>query len=390
MPVSLHKRQRRVLIAMGYYDHRVHRGIEKFAQEHGWHLSAEVTREKVIPWGWNGEGILAWLGAGDDLARFVAGAKKPTVDFSFRRPELKFPRVLMDHAAAARLAAEHFLSRGFSHFIFCSDTENWSFEERGCAFVQALRQAGKDCTWLRCQQSAAGRLNGRREQWRQKRKWLTAQLEKAPKPVAVYTAADGVALDLLETCEVAGLAVPEQVAIVASDNSFLSVDTMYIPLSSVDPNLEVVGYRGAALLEDLMNGQPPPREPIRVPPAGLIIRRSSDLFAVNHPGIARSLRFIEEHCHEPIGVVDLARVAGMSLRGFYQVFLKNTGRPPGSELQRLRLERAKKLLAESDKKLSEIADACGYHSSNSFWAAFKQAVKMSPGQYRAKLRGVHY
>src|SRR5882762_6807732 len=64
----MRKSQRRVLLALGWYDYRLHRGIEKFAQEHGWYLSANLTREKVIPWGWEGDGILAWLGAGDDLA----------------------------------------------------------------------------------------------------------------------------------------------------------------------------------------------------------------------------------------------------------------------------------------------------------------------------------
>ena len=44
----------------------------------------------MIPWGWEGDGILAWLGAWDDLAEFVERENKPTVDFSFRRPHLHF------------------------------------------------------------------------------------------------------------------------------------------------------------------------------------------------------------------------------------------------------------------------------------------------------------
>src|SRR3954452_6767286 len=113
-------RQNRILLALGWYDHRLHEGIAKFAAEKGWHLCSDVTKEKVIPWGWQGDGILAWLGAGDDLADFVVKAKKPTVDFSFRRPQLRFPRVLVDHAKSARLAAEHFISHGLTHFLFYS------------------------------------------------------------------------------------------------------------------------------------------------------------------------------------------------------------------------------------------------------------------------------
>ncbi|HKI68263.1 MAG TPA: XylR family transcriptional regulator, partial [Verrucomicrobiae bacterium] len=306
----MRKRQKRVLIALGWYDYRLHRGIEKYAQEHGWHVSANLAREKVIPWGWDGDGILAWLGAGDDLAEFVRSVKKPTVDFSFRRPHLHFPRVLEDHAHAAQLVAEHFLSRGFRHFIFYSDHDNWSYEERGEGFGAALEVAGYSCSWLRWHKSPAYRKD--REHWKRKRNWLAGQMKQATKPLAVFAANDDQALDVLETCVAAGIAIPEQVAIVGAENYLLAPNAMHTPVSSVDTNLETLGYRGAELLDGLMNGKKPPRKPIRIPAAGLITRKSSDLLAVNHKGVANSLRFIWEHCHEPISVKNLVGVAAMS------------------------------------------------------------------------------
>jgi LacI family transcriptional regulator len=376
------KRQKRVLIALGWYDYRVHRGIEKFAQEHGWHLSTNFAREKVIPWGWAGDGILAWLGAGDDLAEFVTVAKKPTVDFSFRRPHLQFPRVLEDHANAAQLVAEHFLSRGFRNFVFYSDAENWSYEERGQGFIDALKLSGHSCEWLRWHQSPAYRVD--REQWSRKRKWLLAQMQRATKPLAVFAANDEQALDVLETCQAAGIAIPEQIAIVGAENYLLAPDAMLTPISSVDTNLEQLGYSGAALLDKLMNGGRPPPQPIRVPAAGLIARKSSDLLAVNHKGVANSLRFIWEHFHEPISVKDLVGVAAMSRRGLHKAFLENLGRTPGQELQRVRIERAKRLLGESDHKVEIVAGMCGFQSANSFCVAYKQATGMSPKHFRDK------
>ena len=193
------------------------------------------------------------------------------------------------------------------------------------------------------------------------------------------------AVDILETCESIGLSVPEQVAIVGADNLLLAADTMRTPITTVDPNLEAMGYRGAALLDELMDGKRPPKEPIRVPPAGLIVRKSSDLFAVNHEGIARSLRFIWEHCHEPIGVGDMATAAAMSLRAFHQTFVEYVGRSPGSELQRVRIERAKHLLISSSDKTEIVAAKCGYQSLNSFWVAFRKATGLSPKRYRQQL-----
>jgi len=374
--------QRRVLLALGWYDYRLHRGIEKYAQERGWYISANLTREKVIPWGWEGDGVLAWLGAGDDLAEFVKHARRPTVDFSLRRPHLPFARVLEDHAHAASLVAEHFLSRGFTNFMFYSDTENWSYEERGQAFVETLKAAGHGCMWLRWHQSVAYRTG--RDQWRRKRNWLAARMRQAPKPLAIFAANDEQALDVLESCESASLPVPERVAIVGAENYLLAPDAMHTPISSVDTNLETLGYRGAELLDRLMSGKQVPKEPIRVPAAGLVARQSSDLLAVDHGGVARSLRFIWEHSHEPISVKDLVGVAAMSRRGLHKAFLEHLGRTPGQELHRIRIERAKKLLGESNHKIETLAGMCGYQSANSFCVAFKQTTGMSPKQFREK------
>ena len=120
---------------------------------------------------------------------------------------------------------------------------------------------------------------------------------------------------------------------------------MHTPISSVDTNLELVGYRGAALLDTLMNSKSrASSRAVTHRSAGLIARKSSDLLAIKHPGVARALRFMMEHCHEGIGVDDLAKAAAMSRRGLHQAFLEQLGRPPGHELQRLRLERAKRQL----------------------------------------------
>ena len=378
------RKYKRVLVALGWYDYRLHRGIEKYARENAWFLSANLAREPVIPWGWEGDGILAWLGAWDELAEFVERQHKPTVDFSFRRPHLNFARVLEDHAHAARLVADHFLSRGFARFIFYSDAANWSYEERGQAFRTEVERAGRRCLWLKWHESEAFRTD--REQWRQKLSWLAAQLKKAAKPVGVFAANDQHGLDVLEACQSAGLAVPGEVAIVGAENCLLAPDAMQTPISSVDTNLELLGYRGAELLHGLMQGQPPPKEPIRIPAAGLVARKSSDLLALDHPGVARSLRFIWEHFHEPISIKDLVGVAAMSRRGLHNAFLEHVGRTPGEELHRVRIERGKELLRETGHKIETLAGMCGYRSPNSFCVAFKQTTGLSPKQFRNKTR----
>jgi LacI family transcriptional regulator len=373
-------RHKRVLLALGWYDYRLHLGIERYAQEHGWSLSSNYSRERVIPWGWDGDGILAWLGAGDDLARFVWSAHKPTVDFSLRRPQFKCARVLEDHAHAAQLAAEHLLARGIENFIFYSDDANWAYEERGSAFVAGMRKLGHPCQWLRrhhCKDFRTGR-----GEWQRRLKWLAQSLKATAQPVGVLAANDQHALEVLEACELAGLKVPEQVAVVGIGNYLLAPDAMQMPISSVDTHLEMLGYRGAAALDDLMNGRKVSSPPLRVPAKGVIARKSSDLLALNHPNIARALRFIWEHSHEPINVGDVVKVSAMSRRGLHVAFLQHVGRTPGDEIRRVRLEAARRLLLETSEKVETIAMTCGYQSLNSFCVAFKNLTGKSPGEFR--------
>lgn len=378
-------KQKNVLVALGWYDHRLLQGIATYATEKRWHLAAHsIIHEKVIPWGWEGDGVLAWLAAGDDLADFVVSVKKPTVDFSMRRPQLPFGRVIQDHAKTGQLVAEHFLTRGFHHFGFYSDSENWSQVERGEGFRQALAASGKTCKWMQWQEAPAKRPNENR--WLQRRKWLLSQLKSAEKPVAIFTANGTLAVEVQELCVDAKIGVPGEVAIVGIDDYLLSVGATNRSISGVATNLEEQGYQGAALLDRLMQGGKMPKKPVRVPPAQIITRKSSDIFAVNHRGVAQGLHFIAEHFAEAIGVDDVARASGMSRRGLHQAFCEHIGSAPGDKIRSVRLELAKRLLAETEDKIEAIARQSGYPNLNSFFIAFRKAEKSTPAEYRRVAR----
>jgi LacI family transcriptional regulator len=356
------KRPRNVLLALGWYDHRLLQGIATYATEHRWHLASHsIIHEKVIPWGWDGDGILAWLGAGDDLADFVLKAAKPTVDFSLRRRDTPFAHVVQDHAKAGEQVADHFIERGLTRFCFFRDTENWSQVERGEAFAEALRRRGFACEQLRWQ--PAGRRGTAQDEWQRRRAWLMNRL-----------------------CEEAGLHVPTQVAIVGIDDYLLSVGAIKKYVSGVDTNLEEQGYRGAELLDRLMRGEPAAAEPVRIQPAGVITRMSSDILATGHEGVVRALHHITDHFAGPLGVKELATIAHMSERGLRQAFVKHVGCTPGDRLRTVRIDSAKRLLAGSTEKIEAISHRCGYPNLNSFFAAFRRTENMTPAEYRRIMR----
>lgn len=375
------KKQKNVLLALGWYDHRLLHGIATYAEQHNWHLAAHsIIHEKVIPWGWQGDGVLAWLASGDDLADFVVSVKRPTVDFSMRRPQLPFARVVQDHALTGRLVAEHYLARGFENFLFYSDLDNWSQEQRGDGFVSTLKQSGRECQWLRWHKMIEYR--GGQSDWSERRDWMIAQLKRVPKPIAIFVANGTLAVEVQELCDQAVIDVPGEVAIVGIEDYLLSVRGGRRSISGVDTNLEEQGYQGAALLDRMMRGCKKPEQPVRIAPAQIITRKSSDIFAVGHAGVARALHFISENFAMPLGIDEIASVAGMSVRGLHEAFSDHVDCTPGDMIRTVRFNFAKKLLATSEEKIESIAQQSGYPNINTFFIAFRKTENMTPGAFR--------
>ena len=85
--------------------------------------------------------------------------------------------------------------------------------------------------------------------------------------------------------------------------------------------------------------------------------------------------------HKVIG----AGFAAMRASGLHKAFWEHLGRTPGQELQRVRIEHAKKLLSESNLKIEALAEMSGYQSANSFCIAFKRVTGMSAKQFRESI-----
>jgi LacI family transcriptional regulator len=375
------KQQKTVLLALGWHDHRLLNGIATFATEHNWHISAaSITKELKIPWGWQGDGVLAWLAGSDELFEFVRSLKIPTVDFSLRRENSSFAHVAQDHLACSRMAADHFLRRGFRNFIFYSDSDNWTSEERGRGFVETLAVKGLKCDWIKWQLHKQYRVQ--RGEWANRRGWLVDHLRKAPKPLAVFTANGTLAIEILEACEEAEISIPRDVALIGIEDDLLLPQSTQRPITAVEPNFEELGYQGAAWLDRLMRGGALPATPVRVPPSRIIPRQSTEVTAVRHEALSKALHFIAANFHDVIDIDQVARHCGMSRRGLHQAFVDHLETTPGEHLRFTRIENAKRLLIDTDQKIESIAAESGYPSVNSFFIAFRHVSGTTPAEFR--------
>lgn len=97
------------------------------------------------------------------------------------------------------------------------------------------------------------------------------------------------------------------------------------------------------------------------------------------------LGYMEIHRAQDIRMPMLAAMAGMSESTLTRRFRKVMGRSPIEHLIRLRIERARHLLASPDLNITEIAHECGFADSNYFSRCFRSTTGVSPRDYRARL-----
>ena len=207
-------------------------------------------------------------------------------------------------------------------------------------------------------------------------------LRGTPKPLAVFATSDLLALRVMAAGIDAGLLVPEDVAIMGCHNDQLECESAPIPLTSVETNEEMIGYAGAAALDSLMSRAKRAKGPVVIPSGGVVARQSTDIYAVAHPAVRRTLVFMRDSSAKNIKTSDLVGVAGMSRRGLEKAFLQHLGRLPMQELRRLRFEAAQRLLRETDMKISAVASETGYRSGNTLGIVFRRTCGTSPRKWR--------
>jgi LacI family transcriptional regulator len=370
-------RRKRVLLMLGYYEHRMHLGVARFARQANWILDSSMAHYGLLPDCRQCDGVLALiLPDRRELARRLRRLRVPIVDLIADVAGIATARVLLDNAAIGRMAAEHLLQRGFRNLAFCKCTDYTDVRGREAGFASAVAAAGRG--HYRLDRLAAAKRHPRLDLIA----WLAGQLRELPKPLGVVAQSDHRAAEVIIACESAGLAVPEQVAIVGVDNDQYTCEFAPVPITSIDSNREEYAYRGAWLLDRLMQGEPAPAQPILVPPRGLVVRRSSDILAVEHPEVAKALSFIWRHFADRISVDDVVTASSTSRCSLYRAFESHLGRTMREEIERKRIEYAQTLLTDSSDKISHIARQCGFGSGEQFCRAFARATGVTPRDFR--------
>lgn len=365
-------------------------GIARYSHLHGpW--SFYVTPgdfEQVVPkmLEWGGDGIIARV-ANRNIEQAILDAGVPTITLERSTATVSdddrlehISEIRVNSYKVGQLAADHLVERYYRHYAYIGAYgRSWS-EERESGFRDRLAENGFETHIYPIPTKKADRV------WERESHQIGAWIADLPKPLAIMACNDDRGREVLDACNLVGLNSPEDVAVVGVDNDELFCELADPPLSSVAFNVEDGGYRAAELLDQMMTHKSRKRQTVMIEPIHVVTRRSSDVIALADREVASALTFIHQAMGRNITVDEVAKHLAVSRRYIEVRFRKALGRTILSEITRVRLAHAKRLLELTDYPIPRIADLAGYNSASYLITVFRQNNGITPAQYRKSLR----
>jgi LacI family transcriptional regulator len=149
---------------------------------------------------------------------------------------------------------------------------------------------------------------------------------------------------------------------------------------------EQIGFEAARLLDEMLQGRPVSTTQLLLPPQGVVTRHSTDVLSIDDPDVAEAARFIRENASRSITVQNVLDCVSMSRRNLERRFTRVMKRSLLEEIRRVRLDRATRLLRETDLDMSHVAEQSGFGSPIRFSTVFKEMTGVAPSIYRRKHR----
>lgn len=359
-------------------------GIARYARRHtNWSL---VVSPMWQPWfdlelaGRNVRGLIG-------VARRLRGleplaAELPRVSITYRGDD-GLRTVIPDHARVGVKVAEHLLDRGLMSF--------GSFMDASPDMVSAPRMHG---AFEEAVTAAGGTVRRFTHGVRTAQAWTPSRqiedlcewLQTLPKPVGILASDDNHAWRAIEAAKRVGLRVPDDVAVVGVSNDEWFCSFGDPPISSATYNQEAVGYEAARVLHRMLSTGRLETGMTMVEPGEVVVRASSEVFAVADPLVSRALRFIWTEPEQDYKVASLLRHLHVSRSVLYRSFAAAGRASPAVELRRSRLARAKRLLLQGADSMTDIAAACGFEHVSQLSREIRRATGHSPTAWRVRGR----
>jgi LacI family transcriptional regulator len=361
---------RRVLSGVGHYSRFVRNW--SFRTFSPWEL--HLIRQLIVAW--KPTGVISCVrNSSNGFFDLIAGHRLPLVQADGVDKVIDAPHVYTDGVEVARMVADYLADRGIRSFGYVGGEGLQDARQ-----AQALEAAvtGRNFSFARF----SGEIRGESDPRKEFHRWLRDR----PRPAGLLAATDWVGWHVISESIEAGFHVPDDFAVIGIADDRPWCELAPVPLSSVAIAAEKIGYQAASLLDQMMSGKPVPASPVILPPVGIVARRSTDIIAAEDPDIAEVLRYMHDHAREGCSVKELLRMVPMDRRRLERWFRQNLGRSPLEEIQRLRVGHVKRLLAETEEGMEEIATRCGFVNAKLLSRSFRREAGTTLLQYRRQFR----
>ncbi len=293
-------------------------------------------------------------------------------------------RILVDNHEIGQRAAEHLLTCGQQRFAYIGAEGVHQCNQRLEGFCGHLKRSDLECLPFRVDLTRARMIYS--HAWLAPDPQVANWLKELPKPVGIFADGDALGREILDSCMALDIRVPQEVAVVGINNDEDLCLASHPLLSSVPIPFDRIGYEAASWLDRLMDGDSPPKDLVYIPIPPAIRRESTNIAALDEPLLADAIHFVREHACDPIDVNRILEEVPIGRRRLERGFQRTLGLSPHAEIRRVQMEKACKLLIESDLSVGRIAKAVGLTRAH-FGKVFRDEQGLSPLAYRREYRG---
>jgi LacI family transcriptional regulator len=334
---------------------------------------------------WQGDGIIANF---DDpaVAEALSRCSVPVVAVGGSYADQAnypagVPYVATDNLKLIELARQHLIDVGLQRFAMfsvpASEENRWA-QERENAFCKLMQGDQLEPEIFRgCETSV--------HSWDEAVQGQIDWLRSLPKPLGIIAVTDARARQLLQACIIAGIEVPEQVAIIGIDDDPLVRRLTRVPLSSVIQGAQEMGRAAAHLIEQMLHGVRLPSTLIVVPPAGINVQASSQYQPIKHPNVMRACHFIRQYACQGIKTKQVAEHVGVSRSSLEACFRQELGCSVHDVILSIKLNAAKAGLESGDCSIEDVALVSGFTSVQYMHRVFKRELGCTPRAYRDRV-----
>jgi len=368
------------------------RGIAQAVHEHyDWNIYFHVGEIGDSPpsWfnRWKGDGVIARL-EHPGIIQPVLDKGVPVVDVRGTASIEHVPIVRTDDDAVAELAFRHLIDCEFRRFAFCGYPGADFSDRRHHAFAARVKELGSE---LHVFSPGKGKKEPPNYHFRDVEYLAIADeddlvkwIKSLPKPIGMFVSEDVRALRVTNICREFDIAVPEEMAVIGVGNCDVLCQLSEPHLSSIEHDTDRIGQFAVNSLEQMMTGHTPTDFVKLIEPSRLVARQSTDVLAIADKDIIRAAQYIRQNACNGINVNDILNAVPISRRELERRYVKALRRTPKEEILRVRIERIKQLLSQTDLPIYNVARKSGFDSSGYMSTAFKKRTGLTPGEYRER------